>query len=49
MPLCDAMTEVKVVGQNIDKSGNLIGVSHSNPLQDIHIYEVLFPDGNIAE
>ena len=48
MPLRNAITEVKVVGQNRYNSGNLIGVSHPNPLQTTHVYEVAFSDGTMA-
>jgi hypothetical protein len=49
MPLNDEMTEAKVIGRAKDKSGNPVGVSHSNPLQDTRVYEVKFPDGPLTE
>jgi hypothetical protein len=49
MPLNDMMTEAKVVGRVKDASGNPVGVSHANPLQDTRVYEVKFPDGTMAE
>jgi hypothetical protein len=49
MPLNDAMTDAKVIGRKRDSSGNPIGVSHSNPLQDTQVYEVAFPDGTMTE
>jgi hypothetical protein len=49
MPLNDAMTEAKVVGRAKDESGNPLGVSHTNPLQDTRVYEVEFPDGTTVE
>jgi hypothetical protein len=49
MPLHNTMTETKVVGRVKDTSGNPVGVSHANPLQDTRVYEVQFPDGTMAE
>jgi hypothetical protein len=49
MPLNNEMAEAKVVGRKRDASGNPIGVSHANPLQDTRVYEVAFPDGTMAE
>ena len=39
----------KVVRRKKYKEGNLLGSSHSNPLEDTCVYEVDFPDCSLAE
>jgi hypothetical protein len=41
--------QAKVVGRARDGAGNLIRISHSNPLQDTQVYVVKFPDGSTTE
>jgi hypothetical protein len=49
MPLNDAMTKSRVIGQVKDTSDNPIRVSHANPLQDTSVYAVQFSDGMVAK
>jgi hypothetical protein len=49
LPKGDILVPAKVVGRKHDRDGNPMGIGHSNPLMDTHIYEVQFPDGHTEE
>ena len=38
-----------VRNRKCDSDGNLQGTANSNPIMDTRIYEVIFPDGEVAE
>ncbi len=43
------MQAAKVVGRARDSMGNVKGSSHTNPMLDTRIYDVMFPDGSISQ
>jgi hypothetical protein len=49
VPQDDVLVTAKVIGRKHDRDGNPIGVGHSNPLLDSHVYDVQFLDGHTGE
>ena len=39
----------KVIGRKRDAGDNLIGVGHTNPIFNIRLYQVQFPEGQVKE
>jgi hypothetical protein len=39
----------QVIWRKRDSEGNPIGKGNSNPILDTRLYQVMFPDGNVAE
>ena len=49
LPQGDSKAYGMVMGRQRDFNGNLIGISHQNPLLDTAIYEVQFDSGDVEE
>ena len=47
LPSSDGMMQAIVCGCKRDEDGELIGQSHSNPILDTRLYEVVFEDGRV--
>jgi hypothetical protein len=47
LPSGDDMLYGTILRQKHDVNGNLIGKSHSNPILDTSVYEVMFDNGNV--
>jgi hypothetical protein len=49
LPRGDTMEKGTVLRRKRDSNGTLIGHAHSNPILDTRVFEVIFPDGHVAE
>ena len=48
LPRYGGVTETgKVIGRSVDKDGNVSGKQHNNPILDMRLYDVQFPDESI--
>jgi hypothetical protein len=49
LPQGDILVPAHVARRKHDVNGNPIGIAHDNPLLDMRVYEVEFPDGHVEE
>jgi hypothetical protein len=49
LPKGDSMVLGRIINPKRDAHGNPIGVAHSNPIFDTHLYQVQFPRGQVEE
>jgi len=43
------LKKARVINRTKDKDGNKIGSYHPNPILNTQIYDVLYPDGSVAQ
>lgn len=49
LPTNDVLVPATVTGRKRDQVGNPIGIANKNPILDMHVYEVTFPNGHMEE